>query len=122
MVKRGPHLRPQAGEAQHGPFCWTGRFGQGDQRLHCGSHGQDRSVSEGCEQTRCAVDGSEETLPTTSSRATVAMAVRRSQLPVVCVETRHMQAVLKAQIDKTDRNDARGITGGQALSDHPRRD
>src|SRR5689334_24641582 len=29
-------------------------------------------------------------------------------LPVVCVETRHMQAVLKAQINKTDRNDARG--------------
>jgi transposase len=28
---------------------------------------------------------------------------------VVCVETRHMQAVLKAQINKTDRNDARGI-------------
>jgi transposase len=25
------------------------------------------------------------------------------------VETRHMQAVLKAQINKTDRNDARGI-------------
>src|SRR5439155_6767862 len=30
-------------------------------------------------------------------------------LPVVCIETRHMQAVLKAQINKTDRNDARGI-------------
>src|SRR6266404_6038783 len=30
-------------------------------------------------------------------------------LPVVCAETRHMQAVLKAQINKTDRNDARGI-------------
>ena len=30
-------------------------------------------------------------------------------LPVVCVETRHMRAVLKAQINKTDRNDARGI-------------
>jgi transposase len=27
----------------------------------------------------------------------------------LCVETRHMQAVLKAQINKTDRNDARGI-------------
>ena len=27
-------------------------------------------------------------------------------LPVICVETRHMQAVLKAQINKTDRNDA----------------
>src|SRR6187399_2510852 len=30
-------------------------------------------------------------------------------VPVVCVETRHMRAVLKAQINKTDRNDARGI-------------
>jgi transposase len=29
--------------------------------------------------------------------------------PVICVETRHMRAVLKAQINKTDRNDARGI-------------
>ena len=28
---------------------------------------------------------------------------------MVCVETRHMQAVLKAQINKTDRNDARGM-------------
>src|SRR5262245_3183079 len=38
MVKRGPWTRPQAseGEAQHGPFCWTGRFGQGDECLHCG--------------------------------------------------------------------------------------
>src|SRR5262245_2590008 len=38
MVKRGPWSRPQAseGEAQHGPFCWTGRFGQGDECLHCG--------------------------------------------------------------------------------------
>jgi transposase len=30
-------------------------------------------------------------------------------LPVICVETRHMRAVRKAQINKTDRNDARGI-------------
>jgi transposase len=30
-------------------------------------------------------------------------------LPAVCVETRHIKAVLKAQINKTDRNDARGI-------------
>jgi hypothetical protein len=38
MVKRGPLLRPQAseGEAQHEPFCWIGRIGQGDQHLHCG--------------------------------------------------------------------------------------
>jgi transposase len=30
-------------------------------------------------------------------------------LPMICVETRHMRAALKAQINKTDRNDARGI-------------
>ena len=29
--------------------------------------------------------------------------------PVICIETRHMRAMLKAQINKTDRNDARGI-------------
>jgi transposase len=32
------------------------------------------------------------------------------ELPVTCVETRHMKALLTAQqINKTDRNDARGI-------------
>src|SRR6202041_476064 len=36
-------------------------------------------------------------------------ALAEAELPVVCVETRHMQAILKAQINKTDRNDARGI-------------
>src|ERR1700691_4164638 len=36
-------------------------------------------------------------------------ALAEAELPMVCVETRHMQAVLKAQINKTDRNDARGI-------------
>ena len=30
-------------------------------------------------------------------------------LPVVCIETRHTKAVLKAQVNKSDRNDARGI-------------
>ncbi len=36
-------------------------------------------------------------------------ALAEAELPVVCVEIRHMQAVLKAQINKTDRNDAREI-------------
>jgi hypothetical protein len=36
-------------------------------------------------------------------------ALAEAELPVVCVETRQMRAVLKAQINKTDRNDARGI-------------
>ena len=36
-------------------------------------------------------------------------ALAEANLPVICVETRHMRAVLKAQINKTDRNDARGM-------------
>src|SRR6201981_4134251 len=36
-------------------------------------------------------------------------ALAEAGLPVICVETRHMREVLKAQINKTDRNDARGI-------------
>ena len=36
-------------------------------------------------------------------------ALAEAGLPAICVETRHMQAVLKAQVNKTDRNDARGI-------------
>ena len=31
-------------------------------------------------------------------------------LPAICIETRHTKAVLKAQVNKSDRNDARGIT------------
>ena len=31
-------------------------------------------------------------------------ALGEANLPVICVETRHMRAVLKAQINKTDRN------------------
>jgi transposase len=33
----------------------------------------------------------------------------RAGLPVICVETRHTKAFLKAQVNKSDRNDARGI-------------
>src|SRR3974377_1059506 len=36
-------------------------------------------------------------------------ALAEAELPVICVETRHMQAVLEGEINKTDRNDARGI-------------
>ena len=37
-------------------------------------------------------------------------ALTAANLPVICVETRHMKALLTAQkISKTDRNDARGI-------------
>jgi transposase len=45
-------------------------------------------------------------------------ALAEADLPVICVETRHMQAVLKAQINKTNRNDARhrADDAGGALS------
>src|SRR6202049_4791017 len=37
-------------------------------------------------------------------------ALTAAELPVICVETRHMKALLTAQqINKSDRNDARGI-------------
>jgi transposase len=36
-------------------------------------------------------------------------ALAAAGLPVICVETRHMKAALAAQVNKTDRNDARGI-------------
>jgi transposase len=119
MVKRGPHSRPQAseGEAQHGPFA-----------------GLDVSVKE---TSVCIVDDSgkivREVKVASEPEALLAVlknpayhfkrigleagplsqwlysALGKAELPVVCVETRHMQAVLKAQINKTDRNDARGI-------------
>jgi transposase len=42
-------------------------------------------------------------------------ALAETGLPVICVETRHMRAVLKAQINKTDRNDARGIVPARTV-------
>lgn len=33
----------------------------------------------------------------------------REGLPVICIETRQVKAVLSAMVNKTDRNDARGI-------------
>src|SRR5512147_2491301 len=41
-------------------------------------------------------------------------ALGEANLPVICVETRHMRAVLQAQINKTDRNDARGMAQNDA--------
>ena len=34
---------------------------------------------------------------------------RKQEFPAICIETRHAKAFLKAQVNKSDRNDARGI-------------
>ena len=91
---------------------------EGNEHLHCGITGQDCSRSQGRERTRrTPANAEDQCLPLqadwTGSRATVGTAsdsaFAEANLPVICVETRHMRAVLKAQINKTDRNDARGI-------------
>jgi transposase len=54
-------------------------------------------------------------------------ALAEADLPVICVETRHMRAVLKAQINKTDRqrcprhraDDAGGTLSPGACEDTP---
>jgi transposase len=53
-------------------------------------------------------------------------ALTEVDLPVICVETRHMKALLTAQqISKTDRNDARGLSrpdgGGSRAGRAPQR-
>src|SRR5215467_7668745 len=65
------------------------------------------------------------TIPTEKTLPSVPRSFRALCLPVICVETRHMQAALKAQINKTDRNDARGIAQmmrGRTLSSGARED
>ena len=42
-------------------------------------------------------------------------ALAEAELPVVCVETRHMQAVLKAQINKTDASALHQMSRARAL-------
>ena len=49
-------------------------------------------------------------------------ALTAAELPVICVETRHMKALLTAQqINKTDRNDARGIAQMMRVGLTPKR-
>src|SRR5450830_1734919 len=119
MVKRGPHSRPQAseGEAQHGPFCRTRRISKGNKYLHRGRHGQDRAGSEGGKRAGSSSAGADEPrlslqrigLEAGPLSQWLFSALAEAGLPVICVETRHMRAVLKAQINETDRNDARGM-------------
>ena len=67
------------------------------------------SLSRLC-SSLCNLHSGEEAERTTLSQWLYS-ALAEAGLPVICVETRHMRAVLKAQINKTDRNDARGMAG-----------
>src|SRR5262249_53235817 len=119
MVKRGPHLRPQAseGEAQHGLFCWTGCVVKETSVCIVDDAGkivrEARVVSEPEALLQVLTNAiyrfkrvGLEAGPLSQWLYSV---LAEAGLPVLCVETRHMRAALKAQINKTDRNDARGI-------------
>jgi Transposase len=118
MVKRGPQMRPQAseGEAQHGLFCGTGRLGQGHERLVDETGKIVREVKVASEPaallavlTQADYRFKRIGLEAGPLSQWLFSALGEANLPVICVETRHMRAVLQAQINKTDRNDARGI-------------
>ena len=111
------------GEAQHGTFCRIGRIGQEDERLYCGRHGQDRAGWTHPGKVEVAIEP-EALLPVLTNPSYhfkrigleagplsqwLFSALAEAGLPAICVETRHMRAVLKAQINKTARNDARGM-------------
>src|SRR5262249_47035786 len=119
MVKRGPHMRPQAseGEAQHGLFCWTRRVGQETSGCIVDDAGKivrEARVASEPEAllqvlTNILYRFKRVGLEAGPLSQWLYSVLAEAGLPVICVETRHMRAVLKAQINKTDRNDARGI-------------
>src|SRR5262245_13422977 len=115
MVKRGPSVRPQAseGEAQHGldvsvketSICIVDDTGKIVREVKAGSEPEALLgvlTNPAYHFKRIGLEAG----PLSQWLFSV---LAEAELPVVCVETRHMQAVLKAQINKTDRNDARGI-------------
>jgi transposase len=106
MVKRGPHLRPQAseGEAQHGHFagldvsvketsvCIVDDTGKIVRELRVASEPEALSAvlkNPAYHFKRIGLEAG-------SLSQWLFSTLAEAELPVVCVETRHMQAVLKA--------------------------
>src|SRR5215467_223568 len=116
MVKRGPHLRPQASERRSA--AWPILLDS-----MCRSRKRASALwmmrARSCGKLEWRV--SRKVLTNTIYRFTrvgleagplsqwLYSVLAEAGFPVICVETRHMRAMLKAQINKTDRNDARGI-------------
>jgi transposase len=118
MVKRGPRVRPQAseGEAQHDLFCWTRRVKETSVCIvdDAGKIMREAKVASEPEAllqvlTNTIYPFKRVGLEAGPLSQWLYSVLAEAGLPVICVETRHMRAVLKAQINKTDRNDARGI-------------
>src|SRR3954447_24425710 len=119
MIERGPPERPQASEEKrsHGTLCRIGRVGERDNRM------RDRRNWQG--DTRGKVATEPDAIRAVLVDDTFAIerigleagplsqwlysGLAEAGLPVICVETRHMKAALSAQLNKSDRNDARGI-------------
>jgi transposase len=119
MVKRGPQMRPQAseGEAQHGPFCWT-RCSVKETSVcivdDAGKIVREARVASEPEAllqvlTKTIYRFKRVGLEAGPLSQWLYSVLAEAGLPVICVETRHMRAALKSRINKTDRNDARGM-------------
>ena len=112
-------MRPQAseGEAQHGLFCWTD-VSVKETRVcivdDAGKIVREASVASEPEALLQVLTNTIYRFKRVGLEAGplsqwLYSVLAEAGLPVICVETRHMRAMLKAQINKTDRNDARGI-------------
>lgn len=74
----------------------------------------ERVVATDPEAVRCALEGYADRLLRVGHEAGALSPwlhrrLQEAGLPMFCLETRHVHAALKAQRNKTDRNDARGI-------------
>src|SRR5450631_3174845 len=119
MVKRGPWLRPQASKEKRSMDHFAGLDVSVKETNVCIVDDTGRIVRE------VKVASEPEDLLQVLSNPTyhferigleagplsqwLYSALADAGLPVICVETRHMKAARSAQVNKSDRNDARGI-------------
>src|SRR3954465_13461863 len=106
-----------AEESWHGTVCRTGRLAGADLGLCC------RRRRQGDLEGKC-VSTPEAIAMTIRTKAPEAVRIglesgplsawhwhelRKLELPVVCLDARHAKAALALQLNKSDRNDARGL-------------
>jgi transposase len=116
MVKRGPQMRPQAseGEAQHAGLDVSVKETSVCIVDDAGKIVREARVASEPEALLQVLTNTLYRLKRVGLEAEplsqwLYSVLAEAGLPVIFVEARHMRAMLKAQINKTDRNDARGI-------------